>query len=143
LELRPFLIISAQAIVSRDDCVHADVRPEERRQFRRIEFDGEVRLYSEKAMWSTRLLDISLHGALVDRPTGWDGVQGRIQRLELRVATGLIISVSAQIAHAGARYVGYRFGRIDLDSFVRLKRLIELNLGDPEAIGREIAALAP
>lgn len=123
--------------------MHADVRPEERRQFRRIEFDGEVRLYSEKAMWSTRLLDISLHGALVDRPTGWDGVQGRIQRLELRVATGLIISVSAQIAHAGARYVGYRFGRIDLDSFVRLKRLIELNLGDPEAIGREIAALAP
>ena len=70
-------------------------------------------------------------------------MQGRIQRLELRVATGLIISVSAQIAHAGARYVGYRFGRIDLDSFVRLKRLIELNLGDPDAIGREIAALAP
>jgi hypothetical protein len=56
---------------------------------------------------------------------------------------GLIISVSAVVAHAGARFVGYRFGRIDLDSFVRLKRLIDLNLGDAEATARELGALAP
>lgn len=93
-------------------------------------------------MWTTRLQDISLHGALIERPDGWEGQAGRTQRLELRVATGLIISVSAVIAHAGGRYIGYRFGRIDLDSFVRLKRLIELNLGDAETTTREIAALA-
>jgi hypothetical protein len=122
--------------------VHAAERPEERRRFRRIRFDGEVRLYSEKAMWATRLADVSLHGALIERPAGWEGQLGRIQRLELRVATGLIISVSAEVAHVGTRYVGYRFGRIDFDSFVRLRRLVELNLGDPEATSREFEALA-
>jgi len=121
--------------------VHAIVRPEDRRAFRRIRFDGEVRLYSGKAMWPTRLHDISLHGALIERPDGWEGQAGRTQRLGLRVATGLIISVSAVIAHAGGRYIGYRFGRIDFDSFVRLKRLVELNLGDAETTARELASL--
>ncbi len=121
--------------------MHALVQPENRRQFRRIGFDGEARLYSEKAMWSTRLVDISLHGALVERPAGWEGEHGRAQRLELRIATGIIISASARIAHAGGRFIGYRFGRIDLDSFVRLKRLIELNLGEPDITVQEIGAL--
>lgn len=112
-----------------------------RRQFRRIAFDGEVRLYSDRAMWTTRLIDISLMGALVDRPDGWDGVTGKRQRLDLRIATGLIISVAGLIAHAGTRTIGYRFDKMDLDSFVRLKRLVELNLGDPEMLNREIGSL--
>lgn len=121
--------------------MHAEAQAAERRVFRRIRFDGELRLYSERAMWSTRLHDISLHGALVERPEAWDGQPGRTQRIELRVASGVVISVSAVVAHAGARYIGYRFGRIDLDSFVRLKRLVELNLGDAETTTRELAAL--
>lgn len=112
-----------------------------RRQFRRIAFDGEVRLYSDRAMWTTRLIDISLKGALVDRPEGWEGANGKRQRLDLRIATGLIISVAGLIAHAGTRSIGYRFDKMDLDSFVRLKRLIELNLGDPEMLNRELASL--
>jgi len=114
---------------------------ENRRQFRRIPFDGEVRLYSDRAMWTTRLIDISLRGAMVDRPAGWDGVNGKRQRLDLRVASGLIISVGALIAHTGPRFIGYRFDKIDLDSFVRLKRLVELNLGDPEMLNRELGSL--
>ena len=114
---------------------------ESRRSFRRIPFDGEVRLYSVSAMWNTRLVNISLNGALVDRPEGWDGALGRKQRLDLRVASGLVITVGAVVAHVGARFIGFRFERIDLDSFVRLKRLIELNLGDPEMLNRELAAL--
>jgi hypothetical protein len=114
--------------------------PANRRQFRRIAFDGEVRLYSEKAMWTSRLLDISLNGALVERPAGWEGQPGKRQRLELRVANGLIISVAAVVAHIGTR-IGYRFTRMDFDSFTRLKRLIEMNLGDGDALNRELAAL--
>ena len=121
--------------------MHAEAQSAERRVFRRIRFDGELRLYSERAMWTARLQDISLHGALVERPEGWEGRPGRTQRIELRVGAGVVISVSAEVAHAGARYIGYRFGRIDLDSFVRLKRLVELNLGDAETTSRELAAL--
>ena len=114
---------------------------ETKRQFHRIPFDGEVRIYSDRAMWTTRLVDVSLRGALVDKPAGWEGVVGKIQRLELRVATGLIISVGAAVANTDGAHIGYRFDRIDLDSFMRLKRLIELNIGDPEEMSRELASL--
>jgi hypothetical protein len=37
--------------------------------------------------------------------------------------------------------IGYRWEKIDLDSFSQLKRLVELNLGDPELLNRELSAL--
>lgn len=115
--------------------------PPVQRKFRRIPFDGEVRVYTGSAMAGTRLIDISLKGALVDRPPGWEAKAGQIQRLELRVGSGVIISVGTTVAHVDEGEIGYRFERMDLDSFARLKRLIELNLGDPELLNRELAAL--
>jgi len=37
--------------------------------------------------------------------------------------------------------IGFRWDRIDLDSFAQLKRLVELNLGDPDLLNRELSAL--
>ena len=121
--------------------VSAVVESANRRLFQRIHFDADVRLYSDRAMWPTRLLDISLKGALVERPENWDAPVGKIQRLEIRMHQTLVISVNAHIAHVTPTNVGYRFQRIDLDSFVRLKRLIELNLGDPNLLNRELSNL--
>ena len=115
--------------------------PPVERRFQRVPFDGDVRVYTGSAMAGTRLVDISLKGALVDRPAGWEAKPGQIQRLELRVGSGVIISVGTTVAHADEREIGFRFERMDLDSFTRLKRLIELNLGDPALLNRELAAL--
>ena len=115
--------------------------PPVERRFQRVPFDGDVRVYTGSAMAGTRLIDISLKGALVDRPAGWEAKPGQIQRLELRVGSGVIISVGTTVVHANEREIGFRFERMDLDSFARLKRLIELNLGDPELLNRELAAL--
>ena len=119
----------------------AIVESANRRLFQRIHFDADVRLYSDRAMWPTRLLDISLKGALVERPENWESAVGKIQRLEIRMHTTLVISVNAHVAHVTPAQVGYQFQRIDLDSFVRLKRLIELNLGDPKLLNRELSNL--
>ncbi len=121
--------------------VSARPQPENRYRTQRIAFDGEARIYSERAVWRSQVIDISLRGALLARPEGWDGAVGKLQRLELRIATGVIISVSARVAHVGARILGYQFGRIDLDSFARLRRLMELNLGDPSLVVRELPEL--
>jgi len=119
---------------------HHGVRAE-RRVFHRIPIEAEVRLYSDKAMWTTRLLDISLKGALVERPVAWEAPIGRTQRLEIRMAAASVISVNGRIARVSTAIVGFRFERLDLDSFVRLKRLVELNLADPRLLHRELAAL--
>ena len=117
-----------------------NARPEttERRQFRRVRVDADARVYSDRAMWPTKLVDIGLRGALLERPEDWSGTLGKTQRLELRFHTLLIVSVNATVAHIGPRIVGYRFQRIDLDSFMRLKRILELNLGDPNLVTREL-----
>ena len=115
--------------------------PDNRRQFQRVRVDAAVRVYSDREMWATTLVDLALKGALVERPREWVGEVGKTQRLELRVNPLVIVSANARIAHVGENFIGYCFERMDLDSFVALKRLIELNLGDPAQIGRELAAL--
>ena len=116
--------------------------PANRRQFRRVRIDADVRVYSDRAMWPSRCQDISLKGALLERPPEWSGEHGKTQRLELRFHTLLIVSVNATVVHVSPKFIGYRFQRMDLDSFMRLKRIIELNLGDPELLSHELTLMS-
>ncbi len=116
--------------------------PANRRQFRRVRIDADARVYSDRAMWPTRCVDVSLKGALIERPKEWMGEHGKTQRLELRFHTLLIVSVNATVVHVSPRFIGYRFQRMDLDSFMRLKRIIELNLGDPELLSQELTLMS-
>ena len=54
---------------------------------------------------------------------------------------GLTIPTGASSAHAPEDSIRVRWEKIDLDSFTQLKRLIELNLGDPERLNAELSAL--
>lgn len=111
-----------------------------RRQFRRVRVDADARVYSDRAMWPTKVVDIGLRGALTERPKEWAGSLGKTQRLEIRFHALLIVSVNATVAHISNRFIGYHFQRMDLDSFMRLKRIVELNLGDPVLLTRELEA---
>lgn len=113
----------------------------ERRRFQRFNIEGTVRLYSAGAMWESKLVDISLKGVLIDRPAGWDSKVGTGYRMELRLASGVIISMGANAAHIMPHRIGFQWQKIDLDSFAQLKRLVELNIGDPEMMNRELSAL--
>jgi hypothetical protein len=114
---------------------------DERRRFQRFTFEGTVRLYSGTAMWETKLVDISLKGVLIERPVEWSGKIGGGYRMDLRINNSVIISMGVSIAHIMPHRLGCRWEKIDLDSFSQLKRLIELNLGDPALLNRELSAL--
>lgn len=111
------------------------------RNFTRVEFDAEAKLYSADAMWDTQILDISLKGALCSRPTAWDGKPGKNYRLELRLPGGTRISMNVTAANADDGHIGLQWSKIDFDSFTHLKRLIELNIADPDLLNRELSAL--
>ncbi len=113
----------------------------ERRRFHRFDFEAEVRLYSGNRQWQTELIDISLKGVLLRRPADWEGSPGALFRVEIRLRGGVVISMSVIAAHVTADRVGFHCERIDMDSFAHLKRLIELNLGDPSLLSRELSAL--
>lgn len=115
--------------------------PTPSRRFRRFDFQGQARLYSSGKMWDTEVIDVSLRGALVVRPADFDGRVGANYRLELRLQGRAVISMGVSAANISADRIGLKCERLDWDSFLHLKRMIELNLGNPEELNRELSQL--
>lgn len=112
-----------------------------RRQFWRAHFQSPVQLVAHGQIVEADLYDISLKGALVKVPAGWVGKTGERCQLRLNLAAGTTISMTATVMHVAGRRVGFHCDNIDLDSMTHLRRLVELNSGDPKTLDRELAAL--
>lgn len=115
---------------------------QDRRRFTRIEIDRPAVLESGGRKVATRALDISLRGVLVERPDGWEGAPG--DRCTICVELGGDdngIRMEGPVVHQSDDRMGIRCDHIDVDSSARLRRLVELNLGDPALLDRELAAL--
>lgn len=115
--------------------------PDEQRDFSRVHFEVPVTLHLGDAKWDTRLIDISLHGALLQRPDGWEPDPEAQYRIDVHLNDEVTIHMDVQVAHAGDDRIGFRCADIDVDSITHLRRLMELNLGDPDLVERELSAL--
>jgi c-di-GMP-binding flagellar brake protein YcgR len=115
----------------------------ERRRFWRATFHAPVTLSDEQAECAAQLEDISLHGALLEVPDGWRGELGGTCRFTVRLGAegGPCISMSGRVRHREGRHLGLECESIDLDSITHLRRLVELNSGDPKMLEAELAAL--
>jgi hypothetical protein len=115
----------------------------ERRHFWRASFHAPAQLTLSDGVREAELLDISLKGALLELPAG-SGVSAD-QRCRLRLVLGKggeAIAMDTTVAHVqGGRWVGLRCDAIDLDSITHLRRLVQLNAGDPALLERELSAL--
>ncbi len=92
-------------------------------------------------MWTTGLIDVSLRGAMVTRPDSWTGQPESLFRLDLKLENGPIIAMGVKLVRCGETDLAFACHRVDLGSFSELKRLIELNLGNTDALNRELSAL--
>ena len=115
---------------------------DERRRFSRITFHRPAELDVGGASATCEVLDLSLRGALVEAPVGFAARVGERCTLAVRLDAGVAeIRMEGEIAHRQGMQVGLRCLEIDLDSIMHLRRLVELNLGDEEALHRELSAL--
>lgn len=115
---------------------------QEKRRFQRILFDAPVTLRYGNHTQETRLVDISLKGALTLIPDNWQGNDS--SEIELQLVLGgdvESIDMRVSVAHQDSEHLGLSCRHIELDSISSLRRLVELNLGDPELLERELAAL--
>ncbi len=116
---------------------------ENRRKFKRILFDADTRIVGDSVDTPAKLIDISLNGLLLQRPIHWTTAIGT----ELSVSIKLdqeeeyTILMQTKVAHIEDDKIGLHCEHIDMDSITNLRRLLELNLGDPELLERELAAL--
>ena len=117
----------------------------DRRQFWRAVFRSKVELVDRNdTVVAAELIDISLKGALVKAPAQWSGAvsDGCHLKLKLKLAEGSAIVMRMTVAHVMGRRVGLYCESIDLDSITHLRRLVELNAGEPALLDRELATLA-
>lgn len=113
-----------------------------RRLFTRIPFHTNVMLNTLPGKHECSMVDISLKGALVERPLPWSAKIGDPCNLYVELAGGgTSIQMAGEIAHVEDGRLGIRCTEIDLESITNLRRLVELNLGDEEALNREISAM--
>lgn len=113
-----------------------------RRQFSRIHFNTEGKLFFSGGEGPVEIVDLSLKGALIQLKTAARLQPGQRCTLRLGLATsGEGIRMEAQVAHVEGASIGLRCVEIDLDSITHLRRLVELNLGDESLLHRELESL--
>jgi hypothetical protein len=119
-----------------------DSTSSERRRFHRILFDAPTQIETATGTLHTNLLDISLKGALAKTPENWRPQASEPVTLHVMLDEGgTEITMRALCAHIEADRVGFLCDEIDMDSISRLKRLVELNIGDESLLQRDLAAL--
>ena len=120
-------------------------RGDERRQHARIAFHTAARLVFGERHVEVAVLDISLKGALLRLPADSEssGLTAGVDcQLEVPLDdTSGMIRMDARVAHLGGGLLGVVCQLIDIDSVTHLRRLVELNLGDPALLERELSAL--
>jgi predicted component of type VI protein secretion system len=132
----------ADGVAAQDSPLPPTGRSETRqRQFSRIPFEVGVTLAQEQHRWETRLLDISLHGALIETPASFEAADGLSYQLSVHLEGGPDIRMDVEVAHREGIQLGLRCAHIDVESITHLRRLVELNLGDPALLERELSAL--
>mgnify|MGYP001159260388 CR=1 FL=1 len=113
----------------------------ERRRYTRIGLHVQAEFTSQHRRWACRAIDLSRNGALVSRPRGWVGEPGARCTLLFRLDEGTCIQMAAILRHQDRDALGWQCTGIDLYSLGELRRLVELNLGEPARLRRQLAEM--
>lgn len=113
----------------------------ERRRFTRIGFDARTELQQGPHRWSVTLIDLSLKGLLIERPQNWQADANQPFMAQIQLDPHTQVNMDVRLAHDDEEQLGFACEHIDLDSISHLRRLVELNMGDPAQLDRELGAL--
>ena len=113
----------------------------DRRRFKRIAFDARTELSQGEYIWPVKLIDLSLKGLLIEKPEPWLGNREWHFLVDIHLNEDVAIKMDVQLTHDDHGQLGFVCRHISLESIERLRRLVELNLGDPQELERELGAL--
>lgn len=114
---------------------------QERRNFHRVLHDARATVFALERDWPCQLHDVSLKGFLLEARDDWQLAPDEVYRVSIWLARDIEIDMDARPVYQNGRYAGFQCVNLDLDSATALRRLVELNLGDPALLQRDIQAL--
>ena len=118
-----------------------DQEPEDRRRHARVRFQANARLSSDTVYWPCQLIDVSIKGALLTRPEGWQGGAGDRSLLEITLGDGPPVEMEVNLVRVEADRVACDWDMFDVRGIMQLRRMLEHQLGDPERVAREFERL--
>lgn len=118
----------------------------ERRKYSRVALDLEGILQSEvqKKNYMVLVHDVSLKGAFVELRNFEDDphfFKGQKYRLVIELQATTKITMLMICRHVIGKKLGLECERIDPDSISNLRRLVEMNVGRSDILGRELNVL--
>lgn len=111
------------------------------RRFQRVHFEAEVEVAFDGQSVQCDLVDIALKGALLEAREELPLTLGGICNLAINLpGTTIALDFQAQLVHREERHYGFKFLSEDLETMTHLRKLVELNTGDPESVRHELMA---
>ena len=114
---------------------------DERRRFTRVNFDTGITITQDKAVYHTYLIDISINGLLVETPPDYALKADRPVLTSILLGDDVEIQMEVVLVHSSSKLLGFRCENIDVESMGHLRRLLELNIDDPDASDRVLCEL--
>jgi predicted component of type VI protein secretion system len=112
------------------------------RHFTRISLHAPALLSTLDEEWATRLIDLSLTGALVELPDGWVARTGMHYTLRVQLANHSYFSTEVVIRQADSERLGMAFADLDEHGRDVIRWLMEINLGDASLLKHELSDLS-
>jgi hypothetical protein len=114
--------------------------PEHRpRQFQRIKFVVKTDVEINGTSYEATLVDISLKGALVNFPHELHPEKGLPCRLTIHLnESDMKLPFVGEVIHTHDNLTGIKFTKINIDSMIHLRRLLELNTANPDQVRSEL-----
>jgi hypothetical protein len=113
----------------------------DQRKFNRVTHDARATLSHADRTWPCTVQDLSLKGCMVALPQVWTVDPALTYRLSIHLSYAIHIEMDVVRAHQDGHLVGFRCVGIDAEDVGKLKRLVELNLGDADLLERDLQAL--
>ena len=114
----------------------------EHRVFHRVKFVVKTDIEINGASCEATLVDISLKGALVAFPKELHPEMGLPCQLTIHLNNSdMNLPFEGEIVHTHESLTGIKFTKVDIDSMIHLRRLLELNTADPNQVRSELHSL--
>ena len=113
----------------------------EQRHFTRISFDSPVHIEQAGKQYESEVVDISLKGILI-KDAAEPLEHNKITALSIHLSDSLKINMQVQWNHSNNGCSGFHWTKLDIESMMHLRRLLQLNSVDPELLERELSQLS-
>lgn len=113
----------------------------ERRRYTRVDFEAEAVISQGSVNYPSKIIDVSLNGILLEPPEHYELRSDTPADVFIHLTKDNTIHMRVTLVHSASHVLGFQCDSIDMDSITHLRRIIELNMDDPNASERVLTEL--